>query len=104
MPSDGKRCLSPNIPRALSDEHVNERQRSRTFNSCPPTPDFQSTCQTRFIIPESDAETKADANNENKSESVDKDEKENAVGQIKRSVTRQGSWRQVIMFYFDYCA
>ncbi|XP_065059240.1 TBC1 domain family member 1-like isoform X1 [Rhopilema esculentum] len=96
LTSDNKRCLSPNLPRASSEEHVNERQRSRTFNSCPPTPDYQSTSQTRFVIPESDAETKAESNNDREKEAVVKDEPEEKTGIKKKPFGRQGSWRQQI--------
>jgi len=91
---DAKHCLSPSIPRAQSDEHISDRQRSRTYNSCPPTPDYQSTSQTRFVIPESAGETNVDVK---KNDALRKREKEGNNGFQKRAVSRQGSWRQVFI-------
>ena len=101
MALDAKRCLSPNIPRAHSDDHISEKQRSRTYNSCPPTPDYQSNSQTRFVIPESAGETNVDVRTDSKSGTLGKSGKEGAVGfQQKRPVSRQGSWRQVNIHSF----
>eukprot|EP00794_Sanderia_malayensis_P007487 gene7487-8317_t len=93
--SDSKKCLSPNLSRSSSEDNFldKERQRSRTFNSCPPTPEFHS--QTKFVIPENEAETKPDATKQN-------DEKAKENGEIAADVlkmkkfARQGSWRQQI--------
>ncbi len=93
LTADSKRCLSPNLPRSASADNVlQEKQRSRTFNSCPPTPEFQSN--TKFVIPENEAESiKSEPIPE--SGAVKEDAVVNDQFQKKMPLARQTSWRQV---------